>query len=101
MLAAEDAALQPCRITSQAKKTGERLTPTFLREETMYTVTNYRSKKALKDAVKAGAKVLTYQPGPFEGKTNGTVCLEGPHYPEPHRWYAEAVIADGYVVSVK
>ena len=67
----------------------------------MYTVTNYKTKKELLEAVKNGEEVRVVQPGPFPGRTIGTVCIEGPHYPEPHRWYAEAVIEDWIIKSVK
>ena len=68
----------------------------------MYTVTNYKSKKALKDAVKSGEKVSYYQPGPFGGNEpkTGSFCVEGPHYPEPHRWYATCKAENGVIVSV-
>jgi hypothetical protein len=65
----------------------------------MYTVINFKSKKALKEAVASGKQVETFQPGPFPAKTDGPVALEGPHYPEPHRWYASAVVKDGIVVA--
>lgn len=47
--------------------------------------------------------VTIFQPGPFGGNEpkDGTTYLEGPHYPEPHRWYASATIKDGVVVKVK
>ncbi len=69
----------------------------------MYTVTNFKTKKALKEAVLAGSKVGIFQPGPFGGNEpkNGSVCLEGPHYPAAHTWYAEATIVDGYITKVK
>jgi hypothetical protein len=94
----------------------------------MYTHTNFKTKKAFKQAVKAwnerqeltnckpfslGAilastqpdapAVTVYQPGPFGGNepTDGEVCIEGPHYPKPHRWYATATLKDGIVVKVK
>jgi hypothetical protein len=68
----------------------------------MYTTINFKSKKLLKEAVAAGRKISVYQPGPFGGESpvNGKVCLEGPHYPEPHRWYASATVQDGYIVKV-
>lgn len=67
-----------------------------------YTVTNFKTKKALKEAVQAGKAVEVYQPGPFgPAVRDGKVALEGPHYPEPHRWYAEAVIKNSLVISVK
>jgi hypothetical protein len=69
----------------------------------MYTHTNYRTKKALREAVAAGEEVTVFQPGPFGGNepTDGRVSLEGPHYPEAHRWYASAVLENGRVVQVK
>lgn len=66
----------------------------------MYTEINFKTKKALKEAVKAGKQIEVYQPGPFPGKTDGNVSLEGPHFPEPHRWYASAFIKDSIIVSV-
>ena len=69
----------------------------------MYTTTNYKSKKTLKEAVAGGERVTIYQPGPFGGNepTDGTVYLEGPHFPEAHRWYAQATVENGLVVKVK
>jgi len=65
----------------------------------MYTVQNFKTKKALKDAVANGDLVEVYQPGPFPGATDGPIALEGPHYPEAHTWYANAVLADGIIVG--
>lgn len=68
----------------------------------MYTDINFKSKKELKTALAAGKRIGTFQPGGmFAPKTDGNVCLEGPHYPMPHRWYATAILKDGCVVSVK
>ena len=68
----------------------------------MYTVTNYKTKKALIEDFKTGKSIEVYQPGPFGPKAkDGTCCIEGPHYPEPHKWYASAVIKDGKVIKVK
>lgn len=69
----------------------------------MYTYENFTSKKALKEAVAAGKHIGVFQPGPFGGNVpeNGTVYLEGPHYPKPHKWYAQATLKDGYIVKVK
>lgn len=66
-----------------------------------YTAINFKTKKALKDALKEGKKLTIYNPGLGEAPRNGTAFLEGPHYPEPHKWYAEAVIENGYIVKVK
>lgn len=69
----------------------------------MYTFKNFKSKKAIKEAIKAGEKISVFQPGPFGGNepTEGTVYLEGPHYPEPHRWYGAGILKDGFLVSMK
>lgn len=69
---------------------------------TMYATKNYKTKKAFKEAVANGEKVTYYQPGPFGGNEakDGIIYFEGPHYPEPHRWYAKAVAKDGVVVKV-
>ena len=67
-----------------------------------YTDTDYKSKKALKEDVKAGVEVRCYQPGLGKDLTNftGRVSLEGPHFPKPHMWYASAELVDGVVVKV-
>lgn len=66
-----------------------------------YTDTNFKTKKAFKEAVKAGVQVTLYSPGPFGVKTDGRESVEGPHYPKPHTWYASVIVKDGVVVSVK
>lgn len=49
------------------------------------------------------AAVTYFQPGPFGGQEpqDGTVYFEGPHYPEPHKWYASATVKNGVVIAVK
>lgn len=68
----------------------------------MYTTIDFKTKKAFKEAVANGEKITVYQPGPFGGNepTEGTVCIEGPHYPAPHTWYATATLKNGVVVKV-
>ena len=68
----------------------------------MYTDRNFQTKKAFKEAVANGEKITLYQPGPFGSDeiVNGKFCVEGPHYPQPHRWYATAIVENGYVVKV-
>jgi hypothetical protein len=68
----------------------------------MYTIENFRTKKALKEAVARGDRVEYFQPGPFGGNEtrNGVIFVEGPHYPEPHRWYAKCEVKDGSIVKV-
>ncbi len=93
-----------------------------------YTETNYKSKKALKEAVAAHQASLTAVPepdvawgtvagllrtpgtttavrpvrcGPDLDNYTGRISLEGPHYPGAHTWYASAELVDGIVVKVK
>jgi len=68
----------------------------------MYTTVNFKTKKALKEAIASGKKVGYYQPGPFGGNApvKGKITLEGPHYPAPHTWYANAIVENGYIVKV-
>jgi hypothetical protein len=65
-----------------------------------YSVQNFKTKKALKEALAAGGVIPIYSPGPFGCKENGQEFLEGPHYPAPHRWYAKVDVKDGVVVKV-
>lgn len=68
----------------------------------MYSTINFPTKKALIAAFKEGCKLTVFQPGGmFPGATDGKVCIEGPHYPKPHSWYASATIADSVIVAVK
>ena len=66
----------------------------------MYTTTNFQTKKALKDALSAGTPVQVYQPGPYnQGPVQqGIYAVEGPHYPQPHRWYARVKV-ENYLVT--
>lgn len=67
----------------------------------MYTTENFKSKKALKEAVAAGKEVTLFAPGLGAPPTNGTCAVSGPHYPKPHTWYAEVTVKDGKVIKVK
>ena len=72
----------------------------------MYTYTNYKTKKQLKEAVVAGKEVRIYQPNDMFGNPkadsnySGQACVEGPHYPEPHRFYATVQLVNGVIVKV-
>lgn len=91
-----------------------------------YANINFKTKKAFKEAVKAWneyqkvkdqirpltvAAVLSqdripkpislWSPGPFSPATDGREVVEGPWYPEPHRWYAAVKIRNGIVEEVK
>ena len=86
----------------------------------MYTDKNFRTKKELKAAVDAWNAFVAagsivpagqrepravhyYQPGPFGGNTppEGTFCIEGPHYPEAHKFWASCTAKDGIIIKVK
>lgn len=66
----------------------------------MYVTPNFKSKKALKEAVAAGDRVEVFSPGPFPPKRDGRESIEGPHYPKPHSWYAQVEVTDGLVTKV-
>ena len=68
----------------------------------MYTDRNFPTKKALKEAVANGQVITYHQPGPFGGNEvkDGKICVEGPHYPQPHKWYANCTVAGGRIVKV-
>jgi len=67
----------------------------------MYAIVNFKTKKSFKEAVSKGAKITLYAPGLGSPNRNGRETVEGPHYPEPHKWYATVTMEDGFVVSVK
>ena len=61
----------------------------------MYTDRNFRTKKDLKAAVLAG-DVSVYQPGGFPLR-DGAGVVEGPKFPEPHRFYARVTVKGGVI----
>lgn len=66
-----------------------------------YTDVNFKTKSALKKALADGKKIMVYAPGLGTIPRDGNVTLEGPHYPEPHKWYAQGTMKDGFLVKVK
>ena len=67
-----------------------------------YTDKNFKSGKDLRTYFETGKEVTVYQPGPFGGAVkDGKIYLEGPHYPEPHRWYVAGECKDGMLVALK
>ncbi len=71
-----------------------------------YVDQNFKSKKALKEAVAAGAKLsvnhgLFHAQNSADEKFNGSLGVEGPWYPVPHSWYASVEVVNGYVAKVK
>lgn len=70
-------------------------------EGIIYTNINFKTKKALKEAVAAGKEITVFSPCMGTPKMNGVEFVEGPHYPEPHSWYAEVTMVNGRIVKVK
>jgi hypothetical protein len=66
----------------------------------MYTSKNFKTKKQLKEAVASGAQITVYSPGVGNPVRDGRETVEGPHYPEPHRWYATVELKNGIIVKV-
>lgn len=67
-----------------------------------YCVKDYKTKKEMMEDFRAGKEIPVFQPGPFGPIVkDGTVTIEGPHYPAPHSWYASAEVKDKKIVKVK
>ena len=74
----------------------------------MYTTINFKSKKALKDAVAAGKNIGVFQPNQMvsnpaadDPNYSGPATVEGPWYPKPHSWYGTVTLDKGRIVKVK
>lgn len=67
----------------------------------MYTSKNFKTKKEFREALQRGERITLFSPGIGEPKTDGVEFVEGPHYSEPHRWYAEVRVSNGVVVNIK
>ena len=70
---------------------------------TYYANQNFKTKKALKEAVNRGAQVMVREMTPMGERvvTEGERAVSGPWYPEPHKWYACVVVKDDVIVRVK
>jgi hypothetical protein len=66
-----------------------------------YVSPNFKTKKALKEAIASGKNIDVFQPGMGTVPVNGRIALEGPHYPQPHVWYAEGTMQDGKLIKIK
>lgn len=66
-----------------------------------YTTINFKTKKDLKAALASGIRVSVFNPGLGQAPVNGPVSLEGPHYPQPHTWYASGKMENGFLKEVK
>ena len=68
----------------------------------MYVNPDYKSKKEFLQAIKDGKQHMPYiHGGMFDPPRNGSGCVEGPHYPKPHKWYASVIIKEGVIISAK
>ncbi len=67
-----------------------------------YVNPDYKSKKDFLAAVKSGKRHETYNPsGLYPTTQNGSDAVEGPHYPQAHKWYSAVMVKDGVVISAK
>ena len=75
----------------------------------MYTETNFKTKKAFREALAAGREIYVFQPdgggGIFPERfpaAGSVVAVEGPHFSDAHKWYASVVIdSDGKVLRIE
>ena len=66
-----------------------------------YVSPNVKTKKGLKLLLETGKAVEVFQPGLGSVPLDGTIALEGPHYPAAHTWYATGTMVGGKLVRVK
>lgn len=68
----------------------------------MYTNTNYKTGKAVKDDLKAGKQIAVYDNSIVATgePVNGRVAICGPHYPAPHKWYLSVDVKDGIITKI-
>jgi hypothetical protein len=66
-----------------------------------YTVKNYKTKKELIADFNSGKEIKLKSDRAVIETSNGTIYLEGPHYPAPHTWYAQAEIVDWKIMRIK
>jgi len=64
-----------------------------------YILGNPKTKKAAKELVKQGG-ASCFEPGLGDIPYNGTVYIEGPHYPQPHKWYGKVTIVNGKITKL-
>jgi hypothetical protein len=64
-----------------------------------YANINFPSGKALKEAIKNGDEVRVMSAGMFPPKENGTEVIEGPWYPQPHKFWVRVEVKDGVIVK--
>jgi len=67
-----------------------------------YIYPNFKTKKEAKQALQLGQTITCRRNCPWGHETisEGTETIEGPHYPEPHKWYGKAIIKEGLVIKL-
>jgi len=67
-----------------------------------YIYPNFKTKKAAKEAIAKGEKIICKDNTPWGHPrlSDGMATVEGPHYPEPHRWYGKVTLKDGQVIKL-
>jgi hypothetical protein len=88
-------------LTERGICKGAQMANPINKEKKMYVNPNFKTKKEFKEAIKNGERVTAFQPGGmFPGTTNGRAAIEGPHFPQPHKWYASVVLENSVVVKI-
>ena len=67
-----------------------------------YLSPNFKSKAEVKRAVARGERIPVWQMNNIHDVTfeaGQTVYLEGPWYPQPHKWYAQAKLGDDLCID--
>lgn len=69
---------------------------------TTYLYPNLKSKKAYKEAVKEGKSITAMEHTPFGTRPirDETIIFSGPHFPQAHKFYGQAVIKNGLVIKI-
>ena len=69
---------------------------------TVYLYPNMKSKKAYKEALKEGKRITALEHTPFGARSihDETVTFSGPHFPQAHKFYGQAVVKDGIVIKI-
>ena len=67
-----------------------------------YVRPNFKSKAELIRAITVGQRVQVWQMNNLFNRVfeaGEWITLEGPHYPQPHKWYAEAKLGDDLCID--
>ena len=59
---------------------------------------DFKTKKAFKDAFKAGREIYTYSSGIYPSRKDGRDAVEAPA--AYHKWYASVEVKNGKIVKI-